>query len=482
MLEGVLPPALVSLLLAISGVSAVPYNFKDNYRDPTPSPEDGPPASFHASRNRNILPYEISGIVGAYVFTVLLWGILLLTVGRKMRRKALESPRRFEQELQNKSIWDHEVASPTLSTRSATSWTNRFRESDSGVSSTPQTPVISSPTSFDPKVIDAQRDQARAEMERLYAAVMDHDAQKHLSQSSMGERENSTSRNSAVSRERRRPSAIIVARSRSPAPDSPVKTVYPANNQAESSSATPPRPPPLTRLRASDKAPPPSPRSILSKLSQASSTASSSRKSARFNLKNLRISSPIQKYPGESSCDEGRMPLSPPSCHPGVPPSPPTQTTTPISPYETERAEALDTVQPLPRPAPQRNNRLNLTISPPAPPPPPPQTQAQLQPQHPHKQSQQPPSSLPLRSFAQPLASPSIQTTVLSRRMEALSLGTPKTGVPFTPYSPYMPFTPITPVTPSHLVSRRDRKREGKKAARETEMVQSPKEIFGDAW
>jgi len=66
--------------------------------------------------------------------------------------------------------------------------------------------------------------------------------------------------------------------------------------------------------------------------------------------------------------------------------------------------------------------------------------------------------------------------------MEALSLGTPKTGVPFTPYSPYMPFTPITPVTPSHLVSRRDRKREGKKAARETEMVQSPKEIFGDAW
>jgi hypothetical protein len=91
-----------------------------------------------------------------------------------------------------------------------------------------------------------------------------------------------------------------------------------------------------------------------------------------------------------------------------------------------------------------------------------------------------------LRSFAEPLKSPGIQTTVLDRRNERLGLQTPKTGVPFTPYSPYMPFTPITPVTP-HLVGKRERKvmekmeRNRLRAVKE-DMVQSPKEIFGDAY
>ncbi|KAI1524915.1 hypothetical protein PtrSN001C_010856, partial [Pyrenophora tritici-repentis] len=96
--------------------------------------------------------------------------------------------------------------------------------------------------------------------------------------------------------------------------------------------------------------------------------------------------------------------------------------------------------------------------------------------------------SLPLRSFAEPLASPGIQTPVLDHRVDKLSMQTPKTGVPFTPYSPYMPFTPVTPVTP-HLTTRRDRKMEAKLAKLEgrrrqaaNELVQTPKEIFGDAW
>jgi hypothetical protein len=49
-----------------------------------------------------------------------------------------------------------------------------------------------------------------------------------------------------------------------------------------------------------------------------------------------------------------------------------------------------------------------------------------------------------------------------------------------------MPFTPITPVTP-HLVGKRERKavkkmEKGRMAALREGMVQSPKEIFGDAW
>lgn len=453
-----LPPALFSLLLVVSSVSAVPYDFKDNYRDPAPAPQDGPPASYHAIRDRSRLPYDVCGVVGGYVLTVLIWGVLLLTVGRKMRRKALDPPKQLELELQDKplrpTIKTPGLASPPLSARS---WLKKFKKNDSGVGSSPQSPVVQSPSSFDQKVIDAQREQAQADMERLYAAVMDHDAKKNFSQVSVVESETN-------GKERRRPSAISVAKSQDDydSPASPVKAIYPPDYNNGLAAA------PIARDRLREQQPPPSPRSILSKRSQASNNTTGT-KNARFNLKNLRISGPIQKYPGTASDDEARTPLSPRFYAPGVPPSPPTQQNSPTSPYDPD--EALDQVQPLPRPAPQRLNPAagsGITLTKPA-------------------NTNSTKNSLPFRSFAEPLKSPGIQTTVLDRRVEALALGTPKTGVPFTPYSPYMPFTPITPVTPSHLVSKRDRKvrerlEKTRRAALKEDMVQTPKEIFGDAY
>ncbi|RAR05677.1 hypothetical protein DDE82_003866 [Stemphylium lycopersici] len=475
-----LPPALLSLLLVASRVSAAPYDFIDNYRDPTPSPEDGPPASYNAVRDKNVLPYEICGVVGGYVFTVLIWGVLLLTVGRKMRRKALEPPKELELELQDKpirpTIKTPGLTSPPLSARS---FFRRFKKNDSAHSS-PTSPVVESPSSFDQKVVDAHRDQAQADMERLYAAVMDFDARKHSSKVSVEETEPVLAPPPAPT-ERRRPSAISVVRSQdnTDIPASPIKAIYPPCHQERPTAASAPR----DRLRA-DQQSPPSPRSILSKRSQMSNATSGS-KNARFNLKNLRISGPITKYPGADSDDEARTPLSPRFYAPGAPPSPPTQTNSPISPYE--RAEELDRVQPLPRPAPHRgssgtspSNPGGLTLSPPP-------SQPQAKNAKPSSPAQ--PQSLPLRSFAEPLKSPGIQTTVLDRRVDKLALGTPKTGVPFTPYSPYMPFTPITPVTP-HLTTKRDRKMEKKSEGRgrrarggmEEVLVQSPKDIFGDAY
>lgn len=460
MLLGALPPALVSLLLVASGVSASPYNFLDNYRDPTPSAEDGPPAAYHAVRNKAVLPYEICAIVGGYVFTVLLWGVLLLTVGRRMRRKALDPPMQLELELQGKpirpSLKTPGLASPPLSARS---FFRKFKRNGSS-DSTPQSPEVASPTSFDQKVVDAHRDQNQADMERLYAAVMDFDAQKHASKISVEGPEPTP-----VQTERRRPSAISVTRPQADndSPISPVKAIYPPSYSDRPSTAPLPR----DRLRADQQAPP-SPRGILSKRSQVPNPTTGS-KNARFNLKNLRISGPIAKYPGDSD-DEARTPLSPRFYTPGAPPSPPTQTNSPSSPY---RDEEMDQVQPLPLAAPQRFNPGLTLAQPPSSPP---------KPRANHNQS------LPLRSFAEPLASPGIQTTVLDRRVDKLSMGTPKTGVPFTPYSPYMPFTPVTPVTP-HLTTRRDRKMEQKLAKLEgrrrqaaNELVQTPKEIFGDAW
>ncbi|PWO24143.1 redoxin [Pyrenophora tritici-repentis] len=452
MLLGALPPALVSLLLVATGASAAPYNFLNNYRDPVPSPEDGPPAAYHAIRNKDVLPYEICGVVGGYVLTVLVWGVLLLTVGRRMRRKALDPPMQLELELQGKpirpSLKTPSLASPPLSARS---FFRRFKRNGSS-DSTPQSPEVSSPTSFDQKVVDAHRDQNQADMERLYAAVMDFDAQKHASKVSVEQPEPAP-----IQTERRRPSAINVNHAQNDnndSPVSPVKAIYPPSYSDRPTTA----PLPHDRLRAEQQAPP-SPRGILTKRSQVLNPNAPS-KNARFNLKNLRISGPIAKYPGDSD-DEARTPLSPRFYTPGAPPSPPTQTSSPISPY---RDEAINTIHPLPLAAPQRTAKPKAPTSTPA--------------NH----------SLPLRSFAEPLASPGIQTTVLDHRVDKLSMQTPKTGVPFTPYSPYMPFTPVTPVTP-HLTTRRDRKMEAKLAKLEgrrrqaaNELVQTPKEIFGDAW
>ncbi|KAH6633275.1 hypothetical protein C7974DRAFT_392444 [Boeremia exigua] len=478
MLSRTLPPALFSLLLAAVRASPSPYDFKDNYNDPAPSPEDGPPASFHATREKGRLPYEICGLVGGYVLTVLIWGILLLTVGRKMRRKALEPPPALEfgQELKPIRPPVETPASPT-SMRSATSWVRKFRRGGDSLSgSTPVSPVVQSPMSFDQKVLDADKVRAQDDMERLYAAVMDHDAKKHSRQNSRATVDD-TLPPPSLRHERRRPSTINTSQ-RGPSdssPTSPIKAIYPPDYPTNMTTALPHSR--QSSLRADH--PPPSPRSILSKPSRLSS-ASRAEKATRFNLKNLRISGPIQSYGGAAPDDEARTPLSPRFYpHPGAPPSPPTQPTSPSTPYTPTSPEELHRAHTLriPLPASPRGPTPTLTIAP----PPPPQTRSPLM---------TPTSQLPFRSYTSsaPL-SPGIQTTVLDRRPDALALQTPRTGVPFTPYSPYMPFTPVTPVAP-HLVTKKERKGRrkegggagGRGLGRLDELVQSPKEIFGDAY
>ncbi|KAF2874524.1 hypothetical protein BDV95DRAFT_592586 [Massariosphaeria phaeospora] len=456
MLRRALPPALTLFLLA-SCASAAPYDldFLKNYRNSAPAPEDGPPASFHASRDKALLPGQICGIVGGYVATVLIWGILLLTVGRRMRRKTENSPKTLELELVTARPPSKTPASPH-SARSATSWFKKgFKKNDSAVTS-PSSPVVQSPGSFDQRIIDADKERAQADMERLYAAVMDHDARKSKSNSLISTEESA--------RHDRRPSNIDTSQhvQTHSNPNSPMRPIYPPGYHNGPTTA------PLPHDRLQNDQPPASPRSILSKKSHHSATSTNSK--TRFNLKNLRISGPIHKYPSEPVDSEARTPLSPRFYNPGAPPSPPTQQNSPTAttPGNPEEAyEQLDAVQPLPRPAPQRSGSTS----------------------QPHPYSQTPPPgsnpTLPLRGYAEPLKSPDLRTTTLERRLDKLSLTTPKTGVPYTPYSPYMPFTPVTPVTP-HLITKKERKMKsrlgGKKAVGRDDMVQSPKDMFGDAW
>jgi hypothetical protein len=292
-------------------------------------------------------------------------------------------------------------------------------------------------------------------MERLYAAVMDHDRKKSYSQVNVtAEREESHKQNAPPRRinTSARPDGT---QSNPGSPRSPVKAIYPPNYIQNG--------PPTTPLPRKHDDQPSSPRSILSRKSRGSIGSSGSK--TRFNLKNLRISGPVQKYPGEPADDEARTPLSPRFYNPGAPPSPPTNQNSPTSPDEVY--EDLDEVQPLPHPAPQRKGSHPLS-------------------NNGAKSATSSSNSLPLRGYTPegPL-SPDLKTTYLDRRLDHLSMTTPKTGVPYTPYSPYMPFTPITPVTP-HLVTKKERKSykkmNGRKLATQEDIVQSPKEIFGDAY
>ncbi|PVH98991.1 hypothetical protein DM02DRAFT_477843, partial [Periconia macrospinosa] len=432
----------------------VPYDFTENYRKTV-------------LREKNNLPYQITGLVAGYVATVLIWGILLLTVGRRMRRKTENSPKTLELELVTKRpeerLKSPIPASPS-SARSATSWFKKgFRKDKPASIQEEHSPQ--SPASFDQAVLDADRARAQDEMERLYAAVMDHDRKKSMSQAS------DDGFNS------RRPSAINTSNDHTSHsnPSSPMKAVYPPNFSHNG-----PPTAPLPSSHHSYRRPsfqhqePASPRSVLSKKSATSSSSKT-----RFNLKNLRISGPIAKYPNDRD-DDARTPLSPRFYNPGAPPSPPTQQNSPTTPAEIEEAyERLDAVQPLPRPAPQRTISISSSNA-----PTPTTTSAPPLNQQPRSAASSN-TNLPLRGYAEPLRSPDLRTTVLDRRVDRLGMTSPRTGVPFTPYSPYMPFTPITPVTP-HLVTKRERKAakkyEGRGVPSGRDMVQSPKEIFGDAW
>ncbi|KAH7135920.1 hypothetical protein B0J11DRAFT_406036, partial [Dendryphion nanum] len=421
------------------------------------------PGTIDAGRTRIPGTIQICGLVAGYVGSVLIWGFLLLTIGRRMRRKNQTVPKTLELELVTARPSGHALASP-LSARSATSWFKKgFKKNDgtndSVLGSQPQTPVhISSPTTMDKRTMEIERERAQAEMERLYAAVAEHDKQKHMSQVSNTEQEVETA-------PRRPAPRINTARKGSfnSNPSSPVVAIYPPSYQNMPNNSSPPR----DRIR--DQPVPASPRSILSKKSHNSTSSNTSK--ARFNLKNLRISGPIQRYPGGADDEEARTPLSPRFYNPPAPPSPPTQQNSPTTPGDFEAYEQLDEVQPLPRPAPQRLGSYGQTPTTPNFP-------------VPSKSTNSSTNELPLRGYAEPLKSPDLRTTVLDRQLNKLALNTPKTSVPYTPYSPYMPFTPLTPVTP-HLVTRTERKQRKKRELAPQsldEMVQSPKEIFGDAY
>lgn len=481
---------------------------------PAPSPEDGPPLSFHASRDPDLLAGQICGIIGAYLATVFVLGSFLLTVGRRMRRAALSAYLTTSLEMVKPTVTQFDDS--PLSPQSERSWYSPRRlkkkrsiQGSTRTVSNPNSPAVQSIASFDPTVIEADRVARQQELEHLYAAALAQEAAK--SRSTVAELEMPPPETTS-SRSRRQPPRLLTS---APAlahlhlqelhvspvsPRSPIRAIYPPRSphfQATSpispmrpdhgQSTTPPRP----RMPAS-----PGAASTRTRTSSFGSQAEGKR--PRKGLRNLRIQH--RHNPSEVSDEEARTPLTPRYyTDSGIPPSSPPRSEAPTTPgthdgYGTPLdVENFDEIRAMPRPEPQRAGSYQYEVPRPADAASR-QTELRLNTAVAggrsvnNNLSVSTVGTLPFRAMTQsdgvPMASPGLvtKTTYLERRRDMLSA--PRTGMA-TPYSPYMPFTPVTPVTP-HLTSRAERRQrerdQGRRAPAAIDQVIDEEEMWGSGY
>ena len=494
------------------------------FQGPTPSREDGPPLSANSLRDTAYLPAQVGAIVAAYILSLLIIGGGLLFVGRRLRRSAQASPRTLAMEMLKPvrqdvpNAFDPSPIAPSPATKdpygsspnSTLDMKNNWPSPDKSRASV-RWPSVKSPRNYQPSiqssvmtldenVIEDDKTRNEKEMERLYAAVMEHDELK--STGSLPTKEAHISQY-------------------------PSEFQHLRGNAFSSCPASPPlrentKSPARTLTTSPQKSVRPSPIMTHSRNSSRSSFGSFGKKRG---IRNLPISPPmgspdiVPQHTGQYGETE---PLSPRFYDPGPPPpTPPAKdarvqraklepvNTSISSPRQGSFREALrtprtsvPTFQPVPEiiehPASQeqvptlqrptftspKNKRAPAPLS--------------------LKTGQAPVGStgaLPLRSAPLPLRNlnphrgansytdrpPSmIKATVLERKVPDRSLGTPRTGVPMTPYSPYMPFTPLTPMTPSRLVTREERKQkereEGRRVVTLEDRVEEESDVWGDAY
>lgn len=501
---------LLTGLVLISSSVAIPTSIwhVSIFQGPVPAPEDGPPLSASALRDSSYIPLQVGSIVGAYLLFVIATGIALVLVGRRLRRAAQASPRTLAMEMlkpgqhHTSQAFDPSPISPaidnpygpspisTVDMKSST-WPSPEKTKSNAIwpsfgnRHNKQASMQSSVVTFDDNVIEDDKARNQQEMDRLYAAVMEHE-------------------------EHQSSSRVDLAGSQSP-PELQHLRSGPATQQ---SSSQPPRSdtesPARTVTASPRKQPRPSPITTQSRLSSRSSFGSFGKKRG---VRNLPISSPmgspdlvsehVSVY-GESE------PLSPRLYKPGPPPP------TPPTGRPAGAPEQPDEARPSPRhgrfPGFGRTPRTAgpTTSSFPEPSP------------RPELQSHRSENSIPLRDLAKqkrapaplalrtvasgssnvrllpllsaplPLRNPNysnhpdrppsmIKATVLERTLPEHLRG-PRTGVPATPYSPYMPFTPLTPMTPSRLVTKQERKRMEKEAGRRVATVEDAVVEEGEMW
>jgi hypothetical protein len=377
--------------------------------------------------DKPLLAIQIGSIVGAYVIFVALLLALLIFVGRRLRRTVQSSNYTLHMEMLKPvrppvsmdpspiSPMSHNLPSPKSS--GFKSWGSLNRSARPSQPS--QLSVNGSMLTVDESIVATDRLRAQDQMEMLYAAVMEHDAQK-------------ASDVNLATREREH-------ESQAQSPDSQLTNPFTDRGSHTSDHSLTPLKSPTKGFNSSR----------LSKLFNSGSRSNpdpSKMRSPRLAIRKLPISSPVaspnpatpQAYVPE------HPPLSPRIYNPGPPPIVP-------------RLQADSPIMPAPgrsrAPAP-------LTLA----------TAA----------SASPSSSLPFREAYPQQSAPATKTTFLERPSKHRA--GPVTGMP-TPYSPYMPFTPVTPFTPGRTVTKRQRKREergnGLQVLNEDDLVKDDDDMWG---
>jgi hypothetical protein len=436
---------ILAQFLHFPSVQALPSEFwhASYLEDSAPPPNEGPPLSASALRDKSKLKFEIIGLVLSYVFFTSGLLTLFFTVGKRLRRKAQTSNRSLDMEMVKPSVhqaaWgaDPSPVSPTKYWASPVEsdvkpWTsptgNHYHQQS-------QTSI----SSFDDKVIESDKIRNQNEMERLYAAVMAHDVQR--AQAPSGKE---IERISPVKSPRRYPPEFQHLRTSSGSTQ---------HLNPQETSPTEPKSPTLSR--ASSRLTKASPLSMFqSGHSRASSAASQKQRPRRISIRDLPISSPMGTPDlAESVINNEDQPLSPRTYTPGPPPPTPGHKSAAATVREVEKKVSFRA----PAPAPLQLRTATSSAN-----------------------------SLPFRqNYGNSLQSaPPTKTTYVERRESLLHPG-PRTGAP-VPYSPYMPYTPVTPITPGRLVTKQDRKKSkkhsGMKVLKEDDMVQSDRDMWGDSW
>ncbi|MCJ1379696.1 hypothetical protein MMC17_002798 [Xylographa soralifera] len=537
---------LLAVLLSSTPASARPSNIWviDIDEGPAPSPEDGPPLSASAIRDKAFLPLELGAVFGAYVLAIIVIGSAVFTVGRRLRRSAQTSPRTLAMEMMKpgKAIAHTNAISPSQSnpwgpspvspadTKQMWSSPDIARGQAWARASThqKQPSVQSSVVTFNESVIEEDKSKNEIEMARLYAAVLEHD-----------EKKKSRSLTNAQPLSQHPPELQHLRRTTTsppyspPLPPEPMSPISPTRastkSPARSLTASPQR-----QTRAFR----PAPISVAGPTShsRASSRTSLGSFGRRGSVRNLSISLPISPPMGSPEIREDHMreyseaePLTPRAYNPGPPPLPPNrknsvgseqqhEITSPkrlhFSKHFTPSIRSSRTsVAGTPLQSPRTPNIPTFVMTHESVESLPQQLQEQPEEQPYQRQivprAQRKPAPLPLRTnltsdsqntlplrtaplplrnlgtpgFHRPQST--IKATVLETKPNLLRA--PGTGVPATPYSPfYFPSTPLTPMTPSRLVTREERKRrkkeEGRRVATFEDAVIQEKDMWGDAY
>lgn len=501
--------------LLISDAQAFPTSIwhVSIFEGPAPSPEDGPPIAASAVRDISFLPVQIGSIVGAYILFVILIAAAFLLVGRRLRRAAQSSPRTLAMQMMRPSRTDTTKAfdpspisptannpysmSPSSPLDMKSSWPSPEKSKSSsmwpsiGKSHRKQASMQSSVVTFDESVIEDDKTKNQQELDRLYAAVMEHDDIRSNSRLDLAEKHGSQN-----------PPELQHLRS------------GPASPQSSSTvPRTDTKSPARTLTASPQRQTRPSPITIHSRTASRSSLGSSSKKRS---VRDLPISPPIRSPDLGSDSFGGygeSEPLSPRFYKPGPPPTPPMRQPASIP------EDGLHASQLSPRrvDVPDYNRTPRTSI---------PSIQASEVPTRPQMQPSKSDNDIPLRELTKPKRTPAplaLRTDTASNRVPATQLPlrsaplplrnlrptgynsdrpastikatvlerkvpdqrvpyTPRTGVPSTPYSPYMPFTPLTPMTPSRLVTKQERKRREKEEGRRVATIDDAVPEESDMW